>query len=204
MRDAKTYELLADALSYPGEFYGEILRSTSEQLKGSSPEIEAAFDRFARELGTKTLEELEEIYTGTFDIQALCYLEIGYVLFGEDYKRGAFLVELNRLHREHSHSTEGELADYLPAVLRLLTKMKDAGERRALMDEAVLPALDKMLGYFGDPPEVDDKEDKRDKEFVSHLKPKKNFIYRELLETLRGVLRADSRDELKRKSEFHA
>jgi nitrate reductase assembly molybdenum cofactor insertion protein NarJ len=41
-----------------------------------------------------TEDEYEELYTKTFDVQPICYLDLGYVIFGEDYKRGAFLLHM--------------------------------------------------------------------------------------------------------------
>ena len=69
-----------------------------------------------------------ELYLRTFDVQAITTLDIGYVLFGEDYKRGALLAGLSAEHKKVSNDCGIELADHLPNVLRLLPKM-EAGER---------------------------------------------------------------------------
>ena len=64
--------------------------------------------------------ELEELYTRTFDINPVCSLEVGWHLFGEDYNRGAFLVRMRGLLREHGIEEGAELPDHLESVLRVL------------------------------------------------------------------------------------
>ena len=94
--------------------------------------------------------EMEELYTNTFDIHAICFLEVGYVLFGEDYKRGHLLVKLQELHREFGVDCGSELADHLPNLLTLLPRLNNARpeEAEALVGKIILPALEKMLQGF--------------------------------------------------------
>ena len=93
---------------------------------------------------------LEELYTRTFDIQAPCTLDVGYVLFGEDYKRGHFLVKMHELQNQYENDCGTELADHLPNILTLLEKMKETDPEQAedLVKKIVLPALEKMLQRF--------------------------------------------------------
>lgn len=86
---------------------------------------------------------LEELYTRTFDVNPVCSLETGWHLFGEDYNRGAFLVRLRGLLREHGVEESTELPDHLETVLRLLDAMEEK-EASALAREFVLPAVAKM------------------------------------------------------------
>lgn len=94
--------------------------------------------------------EMEELYTRTFDIQAVAYLDVGYVLFGEDYKRGHFLVKMQSLHQEYGNDCGTELPDHLPNILTLLPKLADQEEAEGLVGKLVLPAIDKMVAGFGD------------------------------------------------------
>lgn len=96
--------------------------------------------------------EMEELYTNTFDIHAICFLEVGYVLFGEDYKRGHLLVKLQELLQEFDVDSGHELADHLPNLLTLLPRLNDARpeEAKALVGKIILPALDKMLQGFSE------------------------------------------------------
>ena len=61
----------------------------------------------------------------TFDVQAVCSLDIGYVLFGEDYKRAQLLVNLQSEHKAAGVDCGSELGDHLPNVLTLLSKTND-------------------------------------------------------------------------------
>ena len=46
------------------------------------------------------LDEVQEIFTRSFDVQAITTLSVGYIVFGDDYKRAELLVNLNREHRD--------------------------------------------------------------------------------------------------------
>ena len=111
----------------------------------------------------------QELYTRTFDVQAVCYLDVGYVLFGEDYKRGHFLVKMDELQRQYENNCGTELSDHLPNVLTLLTKMGKTDETSDFVQKLLLPALDKMLQGFS----------------------QKGSIYETLLQALRDVLVRD-------------
>ena len=139
------YSLLATILRYPGaDYYPAVL-----SMQTLSPEILSAF---ADWVATSTENELDDLYVKTFDIHAICFLEVGYVLFGEDYKRGHLLVKLQELHHEFGVDCGVELADHLPNLLHLLPLLKAARpeESQALVEKIVLPALDKMLEGFAE------------------------------------------------------
>ncbi len=132
---------------YP--FFAELLKYPGAGLRASLANC-----------GNKTLSPLvdfvsgasdadwEELYIRTFDIHAICYLEVGYVLFGEDYKRGHFLVKMQGLQIEHQNDCGTELSDHLVNVLTLLPKMKDQEEARDMVARLVAPAMKKMLQGF--------------------------------------------------------
>lgn len=72
-----------------------------------------------------SIGQQQEYYLKTFDVQAICCLDIGYLLFGEDYKRAQILVNLQKEHQCAGIDCRGELADHLPNILELLAKTKD-------------------------------------------------------------------------------
>ncbi|RLA64651.1 MAG: nitrate reductase molybdenum cofactor assembly chaperone [Epsilonproteobacteria bacterium] len=141
-----TFEPLAKIISYPDANFKKNLGKVLADLKDSN-----AFeylDKFDKAIANLNLADLEEKYTKTYDIQGQCCLDVGYILFGEDYKRGQFLVEINRLANEHQIDTESELPDHLPNMLKILAKMNEP-EKKELIEKTLLPALEKMLENFG-------------------------------------------------------
>jgi nitrate reductase delta subunit len=116
-----------------------------------SPELADAHAAHAAYLETSPAGEAEERYTPRFDLSPVCTLHVGYHLFGETYQRGAFLAGMSgELRSRGLAPTDGELADHLAAVLRLLARVTDADERETLVDRALLPALQRMSVALGD------------------------------------------------------
>ncbi|MBT5530596.1 MAG: hypothetical protein HOK35_15660, partial [Cytophagia bacterium] len=87
-------------------------------------------------------------YVSTFDIQALSHLDIGYILFGEDLKRGDFLVKLQQEHIKNKTDLGFELADHLPNVLVLLASTNDSEFADEFVQFILLPALLSMIKGF--------------------------------------------------------
>ena len=81
-------------------------------------------------------------------MQASTTLDLGYLLFGDDYKRAQLLVNLSREHREVGNDCGLELADHLPNVLRLLPLLQDEKLRDDLSDKLVYSGLKKMTREF--------------------------------------------------------
>ena len=83
------------------------------------------------------------------------------MLFGEVYKRGELLANLNREHNERGVDCRNELADHLPNLLRLLAIMAEEPEKAELVEELVeeilAPALRQMIAEF-DPERLKEKD----------------------------------------------
>ena len=144
------YESLAGLLDYPGSDWRCVIESCGELVSGETPEIVRAFTDFREGVQALSLSDFQELYTRTFDLNPVCALEIGYHLFGENYKRGLFLANLRETEAPFNLGQEHQLPDYLPVLLRLLTKLDDEELCGALMGECLLPALAKMLKAFGE------------------------------------------------------
>ena len=87
---------------------------------------------------------VEELYTRTFDINAICSLEVGWHIYGEEYARGALLVRFRGELRRLGIPESPELPDHLTHVLRLIGRLR--GEKADdLAGRYLLPALGKML-----------------------------------------------------------
>ncbi len=142
----------ADLLSYPNSSIRARAEECRVQLQESHPEAAAALESFLHGLRQCDFERLKELYTVTFDVQPVCYPYIGYHLFGESYKRGAFMAQLNEAYRACGFSAGQELPDHLSVALRFLGL--DATNRegefcQALLNSGLIPALEKMLRTFG-------------------------------------------------------
>ncbi|GAB4370866.1 MAG: hypothetical protein Kow0042_13270 [Calditrichia bacterium] len=169
----RLYAYLADFLEYPTVEIFHKARIFSPHQSSLPHAAQEHLQKFFAQLKTHTLQELEEIYTRTFDLQMVCYPYVGYHLFGESYKRGAFLAELKARFTKYQFSEGNELPDHLAVLLRFLSIFSDEEERMALIEDALIPALTPML-----------------KPFVSE-----SDLYKFLLTAILIILKAEIRDE---------
>lgn len=144
MENRTSNELLARLLSYPGEDYQEAVQHCREVLSQELPEAAGFLAQFAESVQDKSAEELEELYTQTFDLNPACCLELGWHLYGENYERGELLVKVRSKLRRHGIAESTELPDHLTHVLPLLGRM-DCEEAGQFAGSYLLPALEKML-----------------------------------------------------------
>jgi nitrate reductase assembly molybdenum cofactor insertion protein NarJ len=119
------YQVLAPLFEYPDAGYPGRVADIQEYLSGRYADAAAELDRFAEYLPCDDLQAMQELFTRSFDVQAATTLDIGYVLFGDDYKRGILLANLSREHRNAGIDTGTELADYIPNLLRLMAVIED-------------------------------------------------------------------------------
>jgi nitrate reductase delta subunit len=136
---------LADLLEYPDRQWQANLAGHLRAVEACGPGPAAEAARFARGLAGCSTADLQEEYTRTFDLNPVCTLEIGYHLFGENYKRGAFLARLRETEAPFALGQEKQLPDHLPVLLRLLDRLEDSDLRASLIADCLIPALDKML-----------------------------------------------------------
>lgn len=146
--DVEFLDSVADLLEYPAaDWYGKLERCKLHGLREDRPDSEF-FSEFCLGIHRMTLIELQELYTRTFDLNPKCALEIGYHLFGEDYKRGEFLARLREDQNDLELGQEKQLPDYLPVLLRLLSRTSAAEERAAMIGYCLIPGLDKIIEVF--------------------------------------------------------
>jgi nitrate reductase delta subunit len=147
----RLFGLFAQFLDYPQSSLSEGLRECQALLSAQNPASGELFGEFFRFADKMPLGRLQEVYTHTFDLDAAYHPYIGYHLFGESYKRSAFLVGLKERYRESAFTPpENQLPDHLPAALRFLAACGDENTSGELIQEALLPALAKMLKREGE------------------------------------------------------
>lgn len=192
MENRKQYILLAEIFRYPGKHYAEKINECAEYLKVKYPESYEHLKPFVSFVNTHNAFDVEEIFGKTFHIQAICYLDLGYVLFAEDYKRGEFLVQMKKEQEKINNECGEELADNLPNVLSLMAKMEDMDFLDEFAVRIVKPALGKMLQEF-DESRIELKEKvrrKKQKVLIMEDAENKN-IYQHAIEALAGVVKKD-------------
>jgi len=187
------YELLSVLFFYPeNESDIKKIKDVYRYLSVNLPESTEVMKPFMEFIATSTLGEVQELFLRSFDIQAITTLDIGFILFGEDYKRGQLLVHLNMEHRTAGNICHTELSDHMPNVLRLLSKMEDDTLRMEIATQLLAPAVVKMLEEF-DPRKVE----KKDKVYKKHLKTVIDYstrfrtVYQTLLQVLLIALKKD-------------
>jgi nitrate reductase molybdenum cofactor assembly chaperone NarJ/NarW len=152
-------ELFANLLDYPTPALAQQAQSLSRTLLeepdgvqgASQAEAVALVTSFQDNVEKMSPKQVEELYTSTFDMQPLCYPYVGYHLFGESYKRGAFMAQLNEGYRSFGYQVEKELPDYVPAILRFLAvgdRARQSDFCRGLLSEGLAPAVSKMASAF--------------------------------------------------------
>lgn len=147
MSNENSYESLAALFSYPDEEFHLHAEECLRAMDGEPAEAAAQLREFCAATQGLTTEELQELFTRTFDLNPMCTLEIGWQLYGEDYQRGEFLVKMRQQLREHDLRESGELPDHLSHALTLLGKL-DADDAAGFATRYLLPAIDKMRGAW--------------------------------------------------------
>ena len=131
------YDALAELLKYPAA------RAPGVDASFAPGEAGSLVDSFLRDTASLTLEQLQELYVRTFDLNPVCSLEIGWHLFGENYERGEFLVKMRQEMRRYGVPESTELPDHLTHVLPVAGRMAPE-EANEFIVAFVLPALEKM------------------------------------------------------------
>jgi len=159
------YQSIADLFEYPDLEYPQRVRKAVDLLDGNYPRAVAELNQFFELLPAQDLRMMQELFTRTFDVQSATTLDIGYVLFGDDYKRGELLANLNREHLAVNNDCRHELSDHLPNILRLLGKLKNEELVEEMVQELIAPALSMMISEF-----APERIKKKNKAYKKHFK----------------------------------
>ena len=119
MRLTDKYQLYSKLLTYPDSGSFECAGALADGL--GSEKIRNFIEALPRHVN-----ELQELYVQTFEVNPSCCLYAGFSIFGESYKRGELLVGLKSALREaqiiNFESEDRELADFIPSLLQLIAK----------------------------------------------------------------------------------
>lgn len=144
--DVPLCTIFSHVLSYPDTRYKGWVELCAKGLD-DMPAASAIFQSFADLVRNEPLTFLEERFVETFEMTRKRPLEIGWHLYGEQYKRGEFLVKMRRMLREYGVEESQELPDHLSHCLSLLPRM-EADDAEEFLANYLLPALDSLLNGF--------------------------------------------------------
>lgn len=176
MKKFNHYILLSRLFEYPKNSLKESAIELHNFIFQDFPHYLDKAEKFLTAIQTLSLHEQQEYYMKTFDVKAIIALDLGYLIFGEDYKRAEILVNLQKEHQKAGIDCGTELGDHLPNILQLIAKTEDEEFREELGFIITRPAIRFMLTKF---------------------KGKENY-YEHLLEILSSILHNDfDSDQLK-------
>ncbi len=141
---------LSVLFEFPQNDWKERALISIDEMVQTFPQTENTVSPFREWIENANMAEIEENFTKTFHIQAVCYLDLGYVIFGEDYKRGVFLANMKAEQEQYGIDLQNELADHIGNVLKLLSVHQDEDFVNQLGSFILLPALKRMLKEFDD------------------------------------------------------
>jgi len=186
------YREIAELLDFPGPDLAVRGRAALVSLRENCPAAAIEIEEFLDAI-PDGIADLQELHTRTFEVQSLTTLDVGYVLFGDDYKRGALLSNLNREHAQAKNDCGSELADYLPNMLRLLPNLKNPDLLNELVEQILVPALMLMIREF-DPERIEKKNANYRKHYKTLIDPAggcDSTIYRLVLKAALHALAKD-------------
>jgi nitrate reductase molybdenum cofactor assembly chaperone NarJ/NarW len=150
--DRAVFERLAAMFRYPEEGCVESAVAVQHDFDVASTEAAARLRPWTDWVRGSGLEEVQEQFLRSFDMNPSGCAEIGWHLFGENYERGELMVELRAILRELGVEESQELPDHLCHVLPVLARDR-AGDATPLARRFVAPAIEKMLaGHPADGP----------------------------------------------------
>ncbi len=149
------FELFADALDYPTAQINNRLSKLAALLEepdraglpvpDNIVRAKGLIEQFRCSCESAGLRRLEEAYTATFDLTADCSLYVGYHIFGDDWRRSSYLVQLHQLYRTKNFALGNDLPDHLPTILRFLALPVALDEAAEIIGECLIPAVSQIL-----------------------------------------------------------
>lgn len=159
MMIADSYEALARMIDYPSEKAGmqsdcDVVSSFMKK-QGLDNHLLSSFTDFA---ATSTLTALQEEYVATFDFNPATAPYLGHHLFGDNQKKGGYMIMLKQEYDRCGYSPAGvELPDHLSVLLvflaHLARKNRDKGrdrDRQKFIADCVLPGVERLNTAFAE------------------------------------------------------
>ncbi len=138
------YDMLAGLLTYPDDDYIQQIARGTVDTKYTFEHSNEHLRNFANEVKEFSLEEMQELFTRTFDINPVCALEVGWQIYGENYERGNFIVMMRKKMRELGLPESSELPDHLSHILMIMGRLS-SDNAKEFAAKFVTPAIEKMI-----------------------------------------------------------
>jgi nitrate reductase delta subunit len=154
MNISEPYASLARLLDYPvgKERLAEDTAVVSAFLENER--LDCAIAPFAAFVAASPLATVQEAYVATFDFNPTTAPYLGHHLFGDNQKKGGYMIGLKQEYARHGFTPTGnELPDHLPMVLEFLAHLAREnrnGTRQPFIAESVLPGLERLANVFAD------------------------------------------------------
>lgn len=148
------YTRLAELLEYPQEDIKLKVDECVKALVGLPKYPTEAIDelkRFQKDLSEISLDDIQGVYSYTFELSADYTLDLGYHLY-DGFKRSGSLSSLKSMYIAQGFPVDdfakGELPDHLPIILHFLAMLQDEGLKRDVLESFVIKAMEKLNKNF--------------------------------------------------------
>ncbi|HLE85388.1 MAG TPA: molecular chaperone TorD family protein [Thermoanaerobaculia bacterium] len=135
-------------LAYPRRerFAADLARAEGRLLEAGAAEASEALEAFERAAVRRSFDELEELYTRTFDLSPACAPFLSVHLFGqESFRRARLMTGLEEAYRKAGFDRGTELPDHVAIVLQAAEAFPEA-EWAELVERVLARPLAKMKG----------------------------------------------------------
>jgi len=152
--ETNLYTLMAGLLEYPREDIKDRAKAFAGALAGCTkypPEVAEEYGKFMKDLDIIALDDLQGIYSYTFELTSDYSLDMGSHIF-DGFKRSNKLAVIKSMYREtgfpYDQLAKGELPDHLPILLHFLGFVKDPELMKDFRQGFVILALEKLHKNF--------------------------------------------------------
>ncbi len=149
MHDRAILNVFAELVSYPHEGVCDTADRLGGWLKQRHAAVYDAFEPFQKYIREARFAEIEECFTYSFDLNAAACLEVGWHLYGEDYRRGQFLAQMRQCLMQHHIEESQELPDHLSHCLKAAAILNEADTHRWVYEQ-LNPVIRKIRLQIGE------------------------------------------------------
>ncbi len=143
-------EALASCFEYPSVDLVSKLERAAEIVERQNSEAARLIGRFRGFIASIPLGFVEALHAQIFDMEPACCLYVGYHVFGDTHRRGMFLAGLREWYGRYGFSVDGELPDYLPVLLRFLSRAEEGPDKSELIQYCMIPAIESIARGVSD------------------------------------------------------